>query len=84
MGAGSLPPVPKQKGGEITMNDHGSNSMNFVIERDLSRWKVRYDPGQSMQATSHEMQQFVFWAAPRVEEYITELLKEKFPETRLA
>ena len=62
------------------MNDHGSNSMNFVIEHSGIGWKVSYDPGMSMQTTSHEMQQFVTWAAPKVEEYIIGLLKEGVPK----
>ena len=52
------------------MDDHGSNSMNFVIERDSSGWKVHYAPGMSMQTTSYELQQFVIWAAPQTEEFI--------------
>jgi len=74
----SIPDTTRQ--GEFRMDDHGTTSMNFVIQHDEYGWKVFYSPGMSMQTTSHELQEFVLWAAPKVEKCIKDLLKEKFPK----
>ncbi len=57
--------------------DTGTNYLNFKINPN---GKVEYSPVYSIASTSREMEQFIIENVPKIEKYIENLLRVKFPE----